>query len=153
MDLDAETLGLSSLVRVQGADADLYQTTGEAVLHDPGEWTGVGFAVALELVIEIGVGIEVEDRQPRVPAGGGSHDGIGDGMVAAEGDDATAGLDKARDCLGRWLAECGVVEFKIPPSSPARVVRRDRCRSRCRGSSRGCAAPRGCGSAPGRLPA
>ena len=43
-DLDAEPLGLLAAVAVEGADADLDEPLGEAVLHDPGERRGVGAA-------------------------------------------------------------------------------------------------------------
>ncbi len=54
------------------------------VLHDPGEGTGVGEPVALELVVEIGVGVELDHGQALVTAGVGPDRGPGDGVVTPE---------------------------------------------------------------------
>jgi hypothetical protein len=46
---------------VERADADLDEAAGEAALHDPGEGRGVGARIAFEIVVEVGMGVEMED--------------------------------------------------------------------------------------------
>ena len=61
-----------------GADAGGDQAVGEALLHDAGEGAGVRVAVAVEFVVEVGVGVEMEDG----PAlGSGEAVGADDGWV------------------------------------------------------------------------
>ncbi len=63
--LDTEAPGLLMLMTIGRADADLHQARGEAPLHDACERAGVREAAALELVVEVGVRIDVEDGQAR----------------------------------------------------------------------------------------
>src|SRR5450755_2902604 len=66
---DAEFLGLLALMSVDRADAHLDQPLRRAFLHDAGKRASVGQPVAFEFVIEIGMGIEVNDGQAgNVPA-------------------------------------------------------------------------------------
>jgi hypothetical protein len=48
-------------VRIHRPDADLDQPAGQSLLHDPGERTCVGEAVALEFIVEIGMSVDVQD--------------------------------------------------------------------------------------------
>ena len=82
--LDAETRDLLPLMGVGRADADLDEAAGEPLFHDPGERAGVREAIALELVVEVGMRVEVQDRKVRVLSGEGAHDRIRDRVVAAE---------------------------------------------------------------------
>jgi hypothetical protein len=81
-----EVIGLAPLLRVHGPDADLDQAAGEAFLHDPGEGARVGEAVALELVVEIGMGIEVENGERWIAPAHRTENGIRHGMVSAQGE-------------------------------------------------------------------
>ena len=67
------------------------------LLHDPRERAGVREAVSAELVVEVGVRVEVEDRKPRILSGERPHDRIGDRVVAAERDGSVAVLEKVAD--------------------------------------------------------
>ena len=61
VDLHAKPVGLLPLVRVHAAYPDLHQPRGERFLHDPREGAGMGKPVAFERVVEVGMGVEVQD--------------------------------------------------------------------------------------------
>ena len=63
--VDAESRDLITLMRRQRADADLHQPAAQFLFHDPREGAGVRKAIALELVVEIAVRIDVEDGHRR----------------------------------------------------------------------------------------
>ena len=84
--LDAEPRRLGAAMGVHRADAELDEAAGVAGLHDPRERRGVAERVALEIVIEIGMGVEMEDVQRAVNRGERGDDRAGDHMVAAERD-------------------------------------------------------------------
>jgi hypothetical protein len=96
-DLDAEAVGLLALVPVHGADTDLDQAYRQSFLHDARERAGVGVAVALEHVVQVGVRVDVEDGKRRDRAGHPAHRGIGDRVVAAQRDRPAPGADHLRD--------------------------------------------------------
>jgi hypothetical protein len=56
---------LIALMRRQRADADLHQPAAQFIFHDPRERAGVRETIALELVVEIAVRVDVEDRDLR----------------------------------------------------------------------------------------
>jgi hypothetical protein len=82
--LDAKAPRLLRLVPVHRADADLYQSRGEPFLHDARKGAGVRVAVALELVVEVGVRVNMQDAQARVDGMERAQRRIGDGVVAAQ---------------------------------------------------------------------
>ena len=61
--LDAKSLRLIAAVPGHRAEPDLHQPSGQPFLHDPGERTGVREAVAFELVVEIRMRVDLQDRQ------------------------------------------------------------------------------------------
>ena len=66
---------LLTLMAVHRPDAHLHQAAREPLLHDAGEGAGVRETVALELVVQVGMGVDVQDRQPWVPPPDGPQDG------------------------------------------------------------------------------
>ena len=56
-----------------------------------------GSTVALELVVQVRVGVDVQDREPRESAGHGAQHGIRHRVVAAKCQRAVAPRDEARD--------------------------------------------------------
>jgi len=54
------------------------------ILQNSGERAGVRIAIALELVVEIAVRVNVQDRQRRTLGHHRPQDRMGDGVIAAE---------------------------------------------------------------------
>src|SRR5215470_12484331 len=96
-DLDTEALELRSMMVGHAAKSDLNQSIGESLLHDPSERRGVRTWVALVGVIDVGVSVDVEDRQLRVEAADDAHDRMGDRVVAAQADQRPAGFERSSD--------------------------------------------------------
>lgn len=67
-----------------GPDADLHQLLGQSLFHDPGKGTGVRKAVPLEVVVQVVVGVEVEDGERRVMAPHRTEHRVGDRVVAPQ---------------------------------------------------------------------
>ena len=78
--------GVGPLVGGSGPDSHLDERLGQPVLHDPRKRAGVRKTVAVEVFIEVGMGVEVEDIERPVGLGHGPQDGIADGMVPAQDD-------------------------------------------------------------------
>ena len=95
--LDAEPLRLGAAMGVHRPDAELDEAAGMAGLHDPREGRGVAERVALEIVVEIGMGVEMEDVERAVNCGERGDDRAGDHMIAAERDRHRAGARRRRD--------------------------------------------------------
>jgi hypothetical protein len=55
-------------------------------------------AVPLELVVEVGMGIDVEDRELGVASAHCTKDRISNGVIAAEGDGVAAAGEQTRYC-------------------------------------------------------
>src|SRR5215470_10022181 len=89
-DFDAEARGLFFLVLVHRTDADLDKALSKLFFHDASKRRGVRMAVALEVIVEIGVSVEMNDGQVFEVAAEGAHDGISDGMIATETDGTLA---------------------------------------------------------------
>ena len=54
---------------IHRADADLDQPVGQPLLHDPGKRTGMRIPVPVERIVQIRMGVKVQDVQFRIPAG------------------------------------------------------------------------------------
>src|SRR5437899_1831848 len=65
-DLHAKTVCLLALVRVHGANAHLHEPRRQSLLQDPREWAGMRSAAALELIIQIRVSINMQNRHARM---------------------------------------------------------------------------------------
>ncbi len=61
-DFDAEAVGLLSAMAGQRAYPHLHQPRRQPALHDPCEWRGVAARIAFEIIVEIGMGVEMQDR-------------------------------------------------------------------------------------------
>ena len=85
--LDAEACRLFAPMARHRPDADLHEPDGQALLQNPRERTGVREAIAFEFVIEIGVGVDLENGQVPERLPHRSHDRIRDRVIAAERDD------------------------------------------------------------------
>jgi len=79
-----KAVDLIALVTVQSANADLHQTLHQLFFHDSCERTSVRITIALELIIEIGMRVEMEDVQAWKFFREGSDYGYGDGMIATK---------------------------------------------------------------------
>jgi len=73
-------------VPIQGADADLDQSVGEAALHDPGERRSVAQQISAEVLVEVRVRVEMQDVERTVDLGEPGDDRECDHMIAAEKD-------------------------------------------------------------------
>src|SRR3546814_17457808 len=70
----------------EGADADLHQPLRMTRLADARKGRGVAARIAGEIIVEIGMRVEVEDRHRAVTRGRGLDERAGDRMVAAAGE-------------------------------------------------------------------
>src|SRR5687768_91152 len=70
----------------EGSDADLDQTFRQSLFHYPREGTCVRVSIALVVIVEIGMRIEMEHAEIWKLARERSYDRIGDGVISAEGD-------------------------------------------------------------------
>src|SRR6266536_634671 len=82
--LDPEPIRLAALVSVHGANADLDQPAGQALFHDAGEWARVGQPITLELGVEVGMGVDVQNREGPVSSTHCAEHRVGDRVVAAQ---------------------------------------------------------------------
>ena len=83
-DFHSEAPALLALVAIHGANAKLDEAFGTPFFHHAGEGAGVGEAVAIEFVIEVGMGVEVYDGEIGDAFAEGAENRIGDGVIAAE---------------------------------------------------------------------
>ena len=117
--------GLRPLMARCRADSHLDEPVHQAVLHDPCEGRRVRAGVVPEVVVEVRVGVEVEDAERVVPASEALHDRPGDGVVTAEADGREPmiehGADRALDgCPGiGHLAEVQVA--RVEDNAPAEI--------------------------------
>ena len=68
----------------EGADTDLDKTAGMARLHDPGKRRSVRTRIAREIIIKIGMRIEMKDRDGAVVRVDRRKDRNADSMVTAQ---------------------------------------------------------------------
>ena len=124
--LDPESRGLLPLVRRRRPDADLHETRGQPGLHDAGEGTGVREPIAAELVVEIGMRVEMEDGEPRIFRRERPDDRVRDRVVASERQRrvplvekaADRGFDSSED-VAPVLGEIARVEEGLPRQLPS----------------------------------
>src|SRR4029434_3605673 len=86
----SEPVGLLPLMAVHRPNPQLDQPIGETRFPDACEWASVGVLVALELVVQIRMGVHVEDREWAVVRAEGPKNRESDGMVASEHDRGVA---------------------------------------------------------------
>ena len=111
---DAEALGLLSLMSVEGSNSCLHQSPGQPRFHNARERTGMREAISLKLVIQIGVRIEMKDRQRRMFFGYSRHDRISNRMISTQRHRAPPIVNQFTD--GSFnRSECiRAKKFKIP---------------------------------------
>jgi hypothetical protein len=80
-----------------GAYAGLHQSACKFLLHDSRELAGVREAATLKLVVEIGMRVEMQNREIGKVAMEAAHNRIGDGMIAAQADQRRGGIDRFRN--------------------------------------------------------
>ncbi len=118
MHLDPEAGGLAPLVRRHAADPDLHQPEDQPLLHDPGERARVGVAVAVELIVQVGVGVHMQQGEPRVSAAKCAEQGIRDRMITPEREWPVSVVEQpGRRSLDGLTGPGGITERKV-----ARVV-------------------------------
>ena len=96
-DLHAELLRLLALMSGHRADADLDQPLGCALLHDAGKRARMRQPIAFEFVVQIGVGIEMEDGEAGDVGPERAQNGQRNRMVAAQTDRAQALVQQFAD--------------------------------------------------------
>src|SRR5215467_4896447 len=69
-----------------GADSDLNQTVRQTLFHDSCKWRCVRPWIALEVVVDVGVGVEMQNRQPGMSLAHNLQQRVCNGMIAAEED-------------------------------------------------------------------
>jgi hypothetical protein len=85
---------------VHRSDPNLHQPPSQPFFHDAGKRAGVREAISLELVVQVGMGIDVEDRELGVAPAHGTKDRVGNGVIATESDGAaTVGEETCYSCL------------------------------------------------------
>ena len=130
VDLDAEALGLRPLVWGHGANPELDETGNLALLHDPSERARMGIPIAVELVVEIRMRIEMQEREAVMFTGHRLDERPGDEMIAADRDQPTTVGDRICGRLpdngqGR-LDLLGEIEIaEVPPGGTLRRVEID----------------------------
>lgn len=83
---DAEAFGLPPLVRVERADANLHQPSSQPGFHNAGKWAGMREMVAIQFVVQIGMRVDMQNCQVGVAQAVSAQDGVGDGVIAAQGE-------------------------------------------------------------------
>ena len=94
-----EPLRLLALVSRHRPDSDLDQAVRQALFHDPGERTRMGVRVSLEVVVQVGMGVEVQDAEAGVVGSHPAQRGVGDRVVAAEQQRPAPGIEDGSDRL------------------------------------------------------
>src|SRR5579872_6110639 len=110
----SELSRLLSLMPIHGPYADLHQSLRQARFHDPREGTRMREPVSLEFVIQIGMRIEVQNRQFAIPFREGFHQRISDRVIAAERDWSLSFVDQFSDLRLDYLKCVLVGEGQIP---------------------------------------
>ena len=110
-------LRLIAAVPRHRANPDLNQPIRQPLLHDPGERTRVREAIAFELVVEIRMRVDLQDRERPVAGAQPAQDRIGDRMIAAERDERQPFLRPAREPRAR--SGCGRSAVAGSVRSPA----------------------------------
>jgi hypothetical protein len=111
---DTKPLRLALLVAVHRSDPDLHQPPSQSLFHDPGERAGVREAVPLELVVQVGMGIDVEDRELGVVSAHGTKDRVGNGVIATEREGVAAvGEQTCYTCLDPFPASLIGCKFEV----------------------------------------
>src|SRR5581483_4367109 len=89
-DFYSELVSLLFLMLVHGSNADLHEALHQAGFHDPREWARVRQAIALELIIEVRVSVEMKNRQTGIFLCERFDDRVGDRVVATKRNRALA---------------------------------------------------------------
>src|SRR4029077_1081543 len=100
--LNTEASRLLLLLRIHRGDADLNEPLGQLFFHDAREGRSVGVAIALEVVVEIRMRVEMDNGEILEVTTERPNNWIGNGVVAAEADWALA---LGEECLN------GVFDF------------------------------------------
>ena len=72
---------------IEGSDTHLHESCDLSGFHQPGKRAGVAKWIAFEILIEIGVRIEMQDRQAFVTGSMRHYQRVGDGVIAADGNE------------------------------------------------------------------
>jgi hypothetical protein len=118
-------------VAIHRSDPDLHQPPSQLLFHDAGERAGVGEAVPLELVVQVGMGVDVKNCELGVLSAHGANDRVGDRVIATERDGQAAGeetsyplLDPLPVALIGWelevagIAQIGDIGPQLRPGIP-----------------------------------
>ena len=106
-------LRLLPLMAIESANAHLNQTLGSSFFHRAGKRTSMRVPVAFQFVVQVGMRVEMEDRQPGHALSEGAQDGQCDRVVAAKRNYPQAFVEQLSDAVFdrcEWFMKG---EFKI----------------------------------------
>ena len=104
-DLDSVALGLFPAMPIEGADSELDQPAGMSPLHDPCERRRMRQRVTFEILVEVGMGVEVKDIDRPVHRGQ-SLDGVHQpGVQIDEGHQQIAGAEHINQIADVQIAD------------------------------------------------
>src|SRR5579863_1499746 len=92
-----EARRLLSLMRIHGPDTDLNQPLHQSFFHDPGKRTSVRIAVPLKFLVQVGMGVEVNQGEIGKVLSEGSQDWIRNRVVATEANRTLALIEQYGD--------------------------------------------------------
>lgn len=94
--LDAESFELVAMLVIDRMQSHLDESIRQALLHDTCERRGVGSPIALIRFVDIGMRIDMQDRQTAVTATYRTQNGMCDGMITAEANQWITGIHDMR---------------------------------------------------------
>ena len=84
MDLNTEAFDLLAQVRIQGTDTNLDNASGQAIFQDARKRAGMRIRVSLKVIVQIRMGVEMQDIYRAVGAVNGPHYGEGYCVVTTQ---------------------------------------------------------------------
>jgi len=95
--LDTEPLELRAMMIIGGAQADLDQPVRQSLLHDPCKRRSMRARIALIGIVDVGMRIEMQDGEPRMPPPNRPQHRMGDRVVAADRNQGCTGFQRTPD--------------------------------------------------------
>src|SRR5579862_1568229 len=111
--LDPELFCLFLLMSVHGADSDLYEALCQSRFHDSRERACVRHPVTAELLIQVGMCIEMKNRQRHMPRRYSFYDWKSNRVIATERDRPLTFLNKFPDTGFNCLESIFVGKLQI----------------------------------------
>lgn len=96
--LNTEAPGLLNLMGICCTNTHLDEPLAQTFFHDPSKRRGVAEAIVAEIAIEVGVSVDVHNRESGPCWPNGAKDRIGHGVVAADAEWLCSCCQKCADC-------------------------------------------------------